>query len=122
MNALVVDDSKTVRLLMRRILGDLGFRVVEASDGLEALAALQSHPETDICLVDWNMPNMDGYSFLKAVRARHEYAELKVMMVTSESGPEQMVKALGAGADEFLMKPFTADAVNEKLEILGMRT
>ncbi len=73
-------------------------------------------------LVDWNMPEMDGLQFVRAVRAERAYDGVPVIMVTSESGPEQVVRALTAGADEYAMKPFTAAVILEKLALLGLTT
>lgn len=120
MAALVVDDSKAMCSLLGHILRGAGFEVIEASDGQEALDYLQGTHTINLVLVDWNMPSMDGYAFLHAVRALPDYHLLCVMMVTAESEIEQVSKALAAGADEYLMKPFTRDAVLEKLNLLGI--
>ena len=119
MAVLIVDDSRAMRSLLRHILKDAGFVVIEASDGQEALECLQRCREIDLVLVDWDMPGMDGYAFIHAVRAAPAYHEVRLMMVTAEAEIEQVSRALTAGADEYIMKPFTRDAVLEKLKLLG---
>lgn len=119
MRALVVDDSRAMRALLTKILEGLGAEVEQADDGLAALAALRARPAPDVALVDWNMPNMDGLELVRALR-KDPVRPKAVMMVTSESQHDQMVRALLAGADEYLIKPFTADAVTEKLALLGV--
>lgn len=118
MQALVIDDSKAMRTILTRTLGGLGFEVAQAADGLEALALLRrSTPE--VALVDWNMPNMNGLELVVAIRRQRAYDKLKLMMVTTESEMHQMERALAAGADEYVTKPFTADVIVGKLELLG---
>lgn len=119
MRALVVDDSRAMRTLLTRILEQLGADVEQADDGLAALEALRRHPAPDVALVDWNMPNMDGLTLLRELRG-DPVRPRALMMVTSETQHDQMVRALLAGADEYLIKPFTADAVCEKLALLGV--
>ena len=107
MKALVIDDSKAMRRIIGDIMRTLGFEVVEACDGKEGLEKVKEHfDELDVVLVDWNMPVMNGLDFIKTARATPEYEGLKIVMVTTETEPEQMVKALLTGVDEFVMKPF----------------
>ncbi|MGZ4450746.1 MAG: response regulator [Nocardioides sp.] len=120
MRALVVDDSKTMRRIVGRTLVDLGFEVVEAGDGQEALDALASGEKPVLACVDWNMPVMDGLAFVVAVRANPDWRDITLMMVTTESEHSQIVRALAAGAHEYLIKPFTADALRDKLDLLGL--
>lgn len=120
MRALVIDDSRTMRRIVSRILVGLGFDVVEAGDGRQALAALASGPLPDLACIDWNMPVMDGLTFVTRVRADERLRGITLMMVTTESESGQMVRALAAGAHEYLMKPFTPDAMEEKLLLLGL--
>ena len=120
MRALVVDDSRAIRKSLSRLLVQIGFDVVEAANGKEALERPKENGQTDVCLVDWNMPVMDSYEFICAVRADSAYADVRLMMVTTESELEQMVKALDAGADDYVMKPFTAEVIREKLNLLGI--
>jgi two-component system, chemotaxis family, chemotaxis protein CheY len=116
---LVIDDSRAIRAVLRRMLVEMGFEVVEAGNGREALGVLAGE-RPDLCLVDWNMPEMDGLSFVEAVRADATYAEMPLLMVTTESEMERVIEALTAGANEYLMKPFTKDALEAKLELLGV--
>ena len=138
MQAIVVDDSRAMRLLMGRLLKDIGFDVDEAGDGSEALGRLRERlsadpvqlalvdwnmPEmsdTELVLVDWNMPVMDGLEFILAVRADKTFDPVRIVMVTTETELSQVMRALDAGADEYLMKPFTRDDVVGKLELLGL--
>lgn len=120
MKALIIDDSRAMRMLLRRIVNNNGFDVVEAGNGQEALDALASGPLPDVALIDWNMPVMDGLSFVNAVRSRAEYRGITLMMVTTESERTQIVRALAAGAHEYLIKPFTEDALLSKFELLGL--
>jgi len=119
--ALVVDDSKTIRMIIRRILLELGYEVCEASNGREALGVLEAeHAAVDLVLADWNMPEMNGLELVKRLRQDTEYGHLKVIMVTTETELAQMASALDAGANEYVMKPFTKSILKEKLELLGI--
>lgn len=120
MHALVVDDSRAMRMILRRIMTELGFGVTEATNGQEALDLLGSGLHPDLCLVDWNMPVMDGYTFITQVRQVRDWRDITLMMVTTESEHSQIVRALAAGAHEYVIKPFTPDAIHEKLELLGL--
>jgi two-component system chemotaxis response regulator CheY len=120
MHALVVDDSSTVRKILTIYLEALGFTVTVAGNGREALERLKEMEKADVMLVDWNMPEMDGMGFLKSVRADVEYAGVPVMMVTTNVEIANVLQALQAGANEYIMKPFTKDMVREKLELLGL--
>ena len=120
MRALVVDDSKAVRGLLKRELSHLGFEVFEAGNGQEGMNQLSELGPVDVALVDWTMPVMDGLSFLKEVRANPDYERVLVVMVTSESDPAQIFQALMAGADEYATKPITAAALAEKLGLVGL--
>jgi two-component system, chemotaxis family, chemotaxis protein CheY len=118
--ALILDDSRAMRMILRRIMHSAGFDVVEGADGQQGLDVLSSGPLPDVALVDWNMPGIDGLSFVKAVRDHPGYRPMTIMMVTTESEHDQIVRALAAGAHEYLIKPFTADAVIDKLGLLGL--
>ena len=120
MKALVVDDSRAIRLILSQMLRELGFEVSEARHGREALQHLQMHPDTALALVDWNMPEMNGFDRLVAVRQDDRFRDLRLMMVTTETEMAQMVRALEAGANEYVMKPFTRDAIADKLRLLGL--
>jgi len=120
MKALIVDDSRAMRMLLARILREIGFEVVEAGHGREALERLKAEARPDVVLVDWNMPEMDGLTFVQTVRTERVYDGVRIMMVTTETEPTNVTTALEAGANEYLMKPFTKEAVREKLELLGV--
>lgn len=120
MKALLVDDSRTMRSMLKRIVVPLGFDVSEACDGQEALNAIKDGDVPDVALVDWNMPVMDGLSFISAVRNNPDLRNVTLVMVTTESEQSQIVRALAAGAHEYLIKPFTADALVDKLSFLGL--
>jgi two-component system chemotaxis response regulator CheY len=119
-NALVVEDSTTIRMILRKFLGKLGFDVVEAGNGREGLDRLREMARADVVLVDWNMPEMNGVDFVRAVRADHKYDVLPLVMVTTNTELENVAEALSAGANEYVMKPFTLDMIREKLELLGI--
>jgi len=119
MRALVIDDSRAMRALLGRLLGEIGFSVDEAGNGREGLEHLQAHGAPDVVLVDWNMPEMSGFEFVQAVRANRDYDAVRLIMVTTETEMTRVVKALGAGLDAYVMKPFTKEAVVEQLERIG---
>jgi two-component system chemotaxis response regulator CheY len=115
---MVVDDSRAVRMILTKNLAELGYQVSAAADGAEALGMLSD--EMSLVLVDWNMPRMNGLEFVERLRADPRYKSTKVMMVTTETEVDQMVKALAAGADEYVMKPFTKEILADKLRVLGL--
>ena len=117
--ALVVDDSRAIRMILARTLGSLGYAVTPAANGKEALEALEKEPSVCLALVDWNMPVMNGLEFVKALRADEKYASTKVMMVTTETEFEQMSAALEAGANDYVMKPFTEEVIVQRLQAMG---
>jgi len=118
--ALVVDDSRAIRSIIGKSVRELGFEVLEASHGGEALERLRSHGVVELALVDWNMPEMNGFDFLVAVRANPAWKDMIVVMVTTETEMSQMQRALEAGANEYVMKPFTRDVLREKLQLVGL--
>jgi two-component system chemotaxis response regulator CheY len=120
MRALVIDDSRTVRAIIGQILAEAGLEVVEAADGREGLDRLAGDPGIDLVLVDWNMPVMDGLEFIRAVRADRANDRVRLVMVTTETEQGQVVRALDAGADEYVMKPFTKDILVAKLSLLDV--
>ena len=120
MRALVVDDSKAIRLLIGRIMTEFGFDVDEAEDGQAALERLAAGPLPDVMLLDWNMPRRTGFEVVQALRADARYAELRIVMVTTETEMSQVIRALEAGANEYVMKPFNRDILREKLELLAL--
>ena len=118
---MVIDDSRAMRLILSRALAASGFTVVQASDGRQGLDTLSRERNAiALVLVDWNMPEMNGLEFIQKVRAQNDLSDVKLMMVTTETEIEQMAKALEAGADEYIMKPFTTEAIQEKLRLMGV--
>ena len=120
MLALVVDDSRAMRMILRRIMSEQGYEVLEAADGQEALDVLEGGARPDVALIDWNMPNVDGLELVVRIRKNPEWRSITLMMVTTESEYDQIVRALAAGAHEYVIKPFTPDAIVEKLQLLGL--
>jgi len=117
---LVIDDSKTMRKILCEIMKEAGFETHEAEDGADALKRLEEIGAVDIALVDWNMPEMTGIEFVQAARQNPAYGDMMMMMVTTEAEMDNVVQALESGANEYVMKPFTKEAILEKLEILGL--
>ncbi len=116
MKILLVDDSGTMRTIQKRVLAKLGIDVedvTEAEDGCEALKIFEEK-SFDIILSDWNMPNMDGLTFLKEIRQRDK--NIPFIMITTESERARVVAAIQAGCSDYLVKPFTPDGLKEKLE------
>lgn len=120
MRALVIDDSRAMRAILRQMLRQIGFEVVEAGNGQEGLDRLKEADRPDVALVDLNMPVLSGFEFVKAVRADPRFDGLRLMMVTTETEVEQVAGALKAGADEYVMKPFDRAVIVEKLGLLGI--
>ena len=116
---LVVDDSRVIRKVSRRILEELGFEVAEASEGVEAMAWCTA-VMPDLILLDWQMPVMDGMQFLKRLRAAPGGDAPKVVFCTVENDLERIREALDAGADEYIMKPFDGSIVAGKVDLLGL--
>jgi len=116
MRAMIVDDSRAQRMLLKRAVSPLGFDVVEAENGEDALTKLDPDDPVDVMLVDWNMPVMDGLALVRRVRATRAFADVFVMMVTSESDPKKMARALMVGADDYLVKPVDGEMIRSKLE------
>jgi two-component system, chemotaxis family, chemotaxis protein CheY len=120
--ALIVDDSRAMRMIIGRTLKTLGFETTEAANGREALDAIAAGKGPfEIALVDWNMPVMDGFEFVCNARANPANRDMRIMMVTTETEHTQVLRALEAGASEYLMKPFPPEAIAEKLVILGLK-
>jgi len=116
---LVVDDSSVVRKIARRILEEIGFAVIEAEDGEQALEACKkSLPEA--ILLDWNMPVMDGYDFLGRLRRLPDGEAPKVVFCTTENDIDHISRALNAGANEYIMKPFDKDIISAKFQEVGL--
>lgn len=118
-SCLIVDDSKVVRKLERRIMEELGFTVEEAEDGQKATEYCTAQ-KPDMILLDWHMPVMNGLEFLKALRAMEGGTAPKVVFCTTESEMNNIMQALSLGADEYVMKPFDADIIKGKLQQIGI--
>lgn len=120
MKALVIDDSRVMRRIVAKILQEVGFSTVEAEDGQQALEQLEAHPDVELCCIDWNMPVMNGLEFVIEVRGREQWRDITLMMITTEGEQHQLVRALAAGAHEYVIKPFTPEIILDKLELLGL--
>ena len=119
--ALVVDDSKTIRTILTRTLNEIGFEVLEAANGREALEVIEAEKTTvPLILLDWDMPEMNGLDLLKRLRQNPQLSSLVIVMVTTETELDQMASALEEGANEYIMKPFTRDILVEKLQLVGI--
>lgn len=117
MKILIVDDSRAMRSVIGRLVKKLGHETIEAGHGKEALEKLASGEHVDVALVDWNMPLMNGLELVKAVRSTPQHCNLPLLMVTSETEVERVLAAMEAGADEYLMKPFTDQELATKIEL-----
>ncbi|MGE0552183.1 MAG: response regulator [Gemmatimonadales bacterium] len=120
MRALIVDNSRAMRIMLGRFMKELGFETADAEHGKAALAKLESEPLPDLMLCDWNMPEMNGLDLVKAVRAEGKYASVKILMVTTETELSHVTRAIEAGANEYLMKPFMKESLQAKVEVLGL--
>jgi two-component system chemotaxis response regulator CheY len=119
--AMVVDDSRAMRLILSRALQGFGYEVAQAVNGKDALEKLhQESSQVSLFLVDWNMPEMNGLEFVKNLRAEHRFDSTPVVMVTTETEADQMTLALEAGANEYVIKPFTSETIEDKLRMLGL--
>jgi two-component system chemotaxis response regulator CheY len=118
--ALVVDDSSAMRRIQQKALETLGFSVLTAADGQKALDVLRAESSFDLLLTDWHMPEMDGLALVKAVRGEARWNAVRIVMVTSESVLGAIEQAIAAGANDFLMKPFSREALAERVaEVMG---
>ncbi len=120
MKALIIDDSRTIRQLLSRILHECGWEVVEAGHGQEALEVLAANSDCRLALVDWNMPVMNGLEFVRSVRGEDKHTDMRIMMVTTENDTSNIILALEAGANEYVMKPFNRDVIEKKIALLGL--
>ena len=119
--ALVIDDSRTIRIILGKKLTLLGFKVIDAENGAVGLELMKTAPLVSLVLVDWNMPVMNGLEFVKAVRAEPLWDKVTLVMVTTETETSQMLAALDAGANDYIMKPFTDEIIVERLMLLGIQ-
>ncbi|PMP95540.1 MAG: response regulator [Thermodesulfobacterium geofontis] len=115
---LVVDDSRAIREIERKYLEELGFEVLEAENGEEALKILEKNSDIKLILLDWYMPIMNGYEFLLKLRSNPKWSDIKVMMVTTENQQRSVIDAIMAGANEYLMKPFDKEMLEVKIKYL----
>ncbi len=119
--AMIIDDSRAMRRILGHTVRELGFDVSEASNGREALRKLDDMgPPVRLMLVDWNMPEMNGLEFVTRLRQDERFQASLIVMVTTETAVDQMVNALEAGANEYVMKPFTKEIIQDKLRLLGL--
>jgi len=117
MKILVVDDSSTMRRIIKNTLGRLGHKdLLEAEDGQVAWDVMGENEGIDILITDWNMPVMNGLELVKKVRAEEKYADLPIIMITTEGGKTEVITALKAGVNNYIVKPFTPQVLQEKLE------
>ena len=119
--ALVIDDSRAIRMILGRMLIRFGYEVCPAANGREALRMIDEQSlDLSVILVDWNMPEMNGLEFVKAIRSDPRFGDVPLLMVLTDSEIDQIHPALAAGADEYVLKPFTDQAIAEKLRLLGV--
>ncbi len=117
MKILVVDDSSTMRRIIKNTLARLGYKdVLEAGDGVEGWAQLDANPDIEMLITDWNMPEMNGLELVKKVRADERFEDLPIIMVTTEGGKAEVITALKAGVNNYIVKPFTPQVLKEKLQ------
>lgn len=117
---LVVDDNRTIRHVIRQMLETCGFTVDEAADGVQCLSHCREHGVPDGIILDINMPEMDGMTCLQTLRADPAFRQCLIVMCTTEVERHQIVTAMSAGANEYVMKPFTEDILRDKLRIVGL--
>ncbi len=116
MKIMLVDDSSTMRRIQKNTLGRIGYdTIIEAGDGQEALDLLATHTDVKLVLMDWNMPNMDGLTALKAIKGSDSFKTIPVIMVTSESSKDKIMEAIGAGASSYVVKPFEPRVIEDKI-------
>ena len=119
--AMVIDDSRAMRLILRKTLERFGYDVAQASNGKDALEQIhRESSQVSLFLVDWNMPEMNGLEFLKSLRSEPRFGSVPVVMVTTETEADQILTALEAGANEYVIKPFTDNTIGDKLRQLGL--
>ena len=116
MKLLVVDDSSTMRRIIKNTLQRLGHKdILEGGDGVQGWNVLSSNPDIDMLITDWNMPEMNGLELVKKVRADARFTDLPIIMVTTEGGKAEVITALKAGVNNYIVKPFTPQVLKEKL-------
>lgn len=116
MKILVVDDSSTMRRIIKNTLARLNYKdVLEGGDGVEGWEAMNANPDVEMLITDWNMPEMNGLELVKKVRADERFVDLPIIMVTTEGGKAEVITALKAGVNNYIVKPFTPQVLKEKL-------
>ena len=120
MRVLIIDDSMAMRRMLSAYVSELKAETAVATDGQDALDVLAREGAFDAALVDWDMPRMNGMEFVRAVRADDRWASMKLVMVTAHISQDDIVEALETGADDYLMKPVSADMIEDKLRLLGL--
>jgi len=120
MKALVVDDSKTMRMIVKSVLKQAGFEIVEAKNGIEALEKIKEHKYFDLATVDWNMPEMNGLDLVKELRTNTELDNMRIMMATSEAEESRVATVMEAGANDYIMKPFQKETLADKIKQMGL--
>jgi len=117
MRALIVDDSEMMRMILGRILKETGVAVDEAAHGREALVKMNRNGPFDLMFVDWNMPVMDGFELVRAIRSNPTHRAVRIIMLTMEGAEEDVKRAQAAGVDDYMLKPFDQEAIREKLAL-----
>jgi two-component system, chemotaxis family, chemotaxis protein CheY len=120
MHALLIDDSRAHRLVTSRALVELGFAVTEVETATEGISRLKNQTKFDVILVDWEMPQMDGLDFIKKIRSEPSNLEIPIILMGTTKFLNRLGEAIEAGANEYIMKPFTPDILEMKLELLGL--
>ena len=119
MKILVVDDSSTMRRIIKNTLARLGYKdILEGADGVEGWAEMEANPDLEMLITDWNMPEMNGLELVKKVRADDRFIDLPIIMVTTEGGKTEVITALKAGVNNYIVKPFTPQVLKEKLAVV----
>lgn len=119
MKILIAEDSSLIRRAIAKVIGELGFECVETENGAECLAALEKQlPDVGLIVLDWNMPVMDGFEVLTRIRSKARYDGVKIMMATSAGVEEDVVAAIKAGADSYLVKPFSPEKLSQRIQKL----
>lgn len=123
MKLLVVDDSATMRRIIKNTLARLGYKdVLEGEDGVKGWEAMDANPDVEMLITDWNMPEMNGLELVKKVRADDRFTDLPIIMVTTEGGKAEVITALKAGVNNYIVKPFTPQVLKEKLgAVMGVQ-
>lgn len=120
MRVLIVDDSRANRMVLQKLMKEFGFDTLEAENGADAIWLLRQRSDIHFITVDFHMPNMSGVQFVRLVREKPEFATIPILMISVEKQPDRQTEAISAGVNEFLVKPFTKEMIEEKLRALGI--